>query len=75
VPTYRCRITVRGDLGRAARQAFEEFEIEFDGARTALTADLDQAALFSALNQVQSLGLELVELKRIPDDAARPEGA
>lgn len=68
--TYRCRITVRGDLGRASRQAFEDFEIEFDGVSTSLTADLDQAALFGALNRIQSLGLELVELERIPDDAA-----
>jgi hypothetical protein len=70
VHTYRCQITVRGDLGRAARQAFEDFEIEFDGGRTSLTAELDQAALFSALNRIQSLGLELVGLKRIPG----PEG-
>ena len=69
MPTYRCQITVRGDLGRASRQAFADFAIEFDGACTSLTADLDQAALFSALNLIQSLGLELVELKRIPDDA------
>jgi hypothetical protein len=65
VATHRYRITVAGGLGRVTRQAFEDFTIEADGTCTSLVAGLDQAALYGALNRIQSLGLELVELKRI----------
>ena len=67
--THRYRITVAGGLGRAARQAFEEFTIEASGTHTSLIAGLDQAALYGALNRIQSLGLELMELARIPSEA------
>ena len=73
---YPYRILVRGDLGRPARQAFEDFEIEFDGVHSSLIANVDQSALFSALNRVQSFGLELVEVARLRDDETdcqRPE--
>ena len=68
--THRYRITVAGDLGRVAREVFEDFTIEADGTHTSLVADLDQAALYGALHRIQSLGLELVELKRISADRA-----
>jgi hypothetical protein len=66
VPTYRYRIVIVGGLGMLAREAFEDFDIEFSGGETALTADLDEAALYGALNRVQSLRLELVALSRLP---------
>lgn len=72
--THCYRITVRGALGAVAHQAFEGFDIEtegldgeINGTRTSLIASLDQAALHSALNRIQSLGLELVGLARIDD--------
>ncbi len=65
--SYRYRITVRGGLGDASRQAFEDFAIESDGTETRLTQELDQAALHGALNRIQSLGLELVDLTRLSD--------
>ena len=65
---HRYRITIGGGLGDGGREAFEGFKIEFDGQATTLAADLDQSALFGALNRIQSLGLELVELIRIADD-------
>jgi hypothetical protein len=70
VRTHRYRITVGGGLGTIVRQAFEEFKIESNGAHTLLIADLDQAALYGALNRIQSLGLELVELARTSTEAA-----
>lgn len=63
---HRYEITVDGVLGRVGRQAFEEFKMVSSGGRTSLIADLDQAALYGALIRIQSLGLELVELARIP---------
>lgn len=65
--SYRYRITVRGGLGAAFRQAFEDFSIESDSTETSLTQELDQAALYGALNRIQSLGLELVALTRLAD--------
>jgi hypothetical protein len=65
VRTHRYRITIGGGhLGSAARQAFEEFKIESNGGFTTLIAALDQAALYGALNRIQSLGLELIALTR-----------
>jgi hypothetical protein len=65
VASYRYRITVRGGLGYASREAFEDFAIVSDGTETTLIQDLDQAALYGALNRIQSLGLELVALTRL----------
>jgi hypothetical protein len=61
---HRYRIVVSGVLGESGRQAFEGFKIEQVGADTALHSDLDQAALFGALNRILALGLELVEVRR-----------
>ena len=63
---HRYRITIEGGPGTVFRQAFEEFTIEPSGAHASLISDLDQAALYGALIRIQSLGLELMELARIP---------
>ncbi len=65
--THRYRITISGGLGETGREAFSNFSIESNGTRTVLTGDLDQAGLYGALNRIQSLGLELVELSRLAD--------
>jgi hypothetical protein len=65
VRTHRYRIVISGGLGETGRVAFEEFEIGSNGKNTVLTADLDQAGLYGALNRILSLGLELVELSRV----------
>lgn len=66
--THRYQITISGGLGATAREAFADFRIEPNGINTALIGDLDQAALYGALNRVLSLGLELVALTRLNDD-------
>ena len=63
---HRYRITIEGALGRTCSQAFEEFAIEPNAGHTALIADLDQAALYGALIRIQSLGLELIAIARMP---------
>jgi hypothetical protein len=50
------------------RQAFEEFSIVSNDGHTSLIGDLDQAALHGALIRIRSLGLELMELARIPSE-------
>jgi hypothetical protein len=72
VASYRYRITVRGGLGDASREAFEGFAIVSDSTETTLIQDLDQAALYGALNRIQSLGLELIALTRLVDGGVLP---
>ena len=67
--THRYRLTVAGALGGTGREIFADFAIETNGARTVLSGDLDDAALYGMLNRVQMLGLELLELVRVPDIA------
>ena len=63
--THRYRITIAGGLGKTGREAFPEFLIESSGGNTVLIGDLDQPALYGALNRMLSLGLEVVELSRL----------
>jgi hypothetical protein len=65
VRTHRYEITVFGGLGELGREAFADFKIEYADGNTLLTGDLDQAALYSALNRILTLGLELVALSRL----------
>ena len=59
------RIVVSGRLGDASLEAFGNFKIEFNGTNTTLVAELDQSALYGALNRILSLGLELDALSRL----------
>ena len=61
--THRYQITIFGGLGELGREAFADFKIEYADGNTVLTGDLDQAALYNALNRILALGLELVALQ------------
>lgn len=65
--THRYKITISGGLGETSREAFGDFQIERNGKNTMLIGELDQSGLYGALNRIQSLGLELVELSRLPN--------
>jgi hypothetical protein len=67
VRTHRYKITISGGLGDTSREAFGDFQIERNGKNTMLTGELDQSGLYGALNRIQALGLELVELTRLAD--------
>jgi hypothetical protein len=67
VRTHRYRITISGDLGEIGREAFGDFRIEPNGANTTLTGDLDQAALYGALNRILTLNFDLLEVTRLMD--------
>jgi hypothetical protein len=64
---HRYRITISGGLGETLREALADLDITRDGPNTVLTGDLDQAALHGALDRIQALGLELVEVHRLAD--------
>jgi hypothetical protein len=66
VRTHRYRIIVCGRLGQLYREAFGSLQMEPRGAYTALTGDLDQAALYGVLARILALALELVEITRLP---------
>ena len=67
---HRYWIVIGGGLSAVVRQAFEGFMIKSDGVYTTLIADLDQAALYGALNRIQILDLDLIELIRTSEEAA-----
>ena len=66
-PAYRYRIRVRGRLGEAIRSAFPALQAKASGGDTVLTGPLpDRAALYGVLAQIEALGLELLEVRRLP---------
>ena len=59
-------IRIKGRLGATALSAFPAMVPQVDGSDTVLTGQLpDQSALFGVLAQIESLGLELLELRQI----------
>jgi hypothetical protein len=66
-PSYRYRIRVRGRLGETIRSAFPALQARVSGADTVLTGPLpDRAALHGVLAEIEALGLELLEVRRLP---------
>jgi len=64
-PPQRYRIRVRGHLGQAIRGAF--LQAWASGGDTVLTGPLpDRAALHGVLAELEALGLELLEVRRLP---------
>jgi hypothetical protein len=63
-------IRIRGRLGLTALSAFPSLVSELEGSETVLTGWVeDQSALFGVIEQIEALGLELLELRQIQ---ARP---
>jgi hypothetical protein len=60
-------IWVRGHLGETMRFAFPGLRAQARGEDTVLTGALsDQAALHGVLAEIEALGLELLEVRRLP---------
>ncbi len=66
---HHYRIIVSGRLGKTTREVFEDLCVEYNGANTGLTGELDQAALYGVLNRILAFGLELVALHRLDNEA------
>ena len=70
-PPANYEIRVRGHLGTTMRRAFPALGAQTQGQDTLLRGAVeDQAALHGVLAQIEALGLELLEVRRLP--AARP---
>jgi hypothetical protein len=66
-PPQEYEICVRGRLGETMRSAFPSMRAEPRGQNTVLTGALpDQAALYGVLADIEALGLELLEVRRVP---------
>jgi hypothetical protein len=62
--TTRYEVIVRGRLVPALVAAFDGLTATTTAASTVLRGDLDQAALHGVLERVESLGLELLDVRR-----------
>jgi hypothetical protein len=59
-------IRINGRLGPTALSAFPSMVHQLKGSETVLTGLLqDRSAVFGVLAEIEALGLELVELRRI----------
>ena len=64
--TLQCEIRVRGLLGDTLLAAFPGLDATQRNGETVLAGPLpDQAALFGVLAQIEALGLELLEVRRV----------
>ena len=61
-------IRIKGRLNDSLCGAFEDFNAAVRPAETVMRGELrDQSELHGVLDQIQSLGLELIELRQIED--------
>jgi hypothetical protein len=62
-------VRVGGAVGPAARAAFRDLGIDVEPTSTVLYGFLDQSALHRVIEQVNALGLQLVDIRRmdLPD--------
>jgi len=68
-------IRVRGPIGPTIMQAFPSLTATPSGHDTLLTGSLpDQSALYGVINQLEALGLQLLEIRRPKPDGAAPSG-
>jgi hypothetical protein len=64
----RYTIRINGQLGAILLSAFPALAARHHGAHTVLTGWLDQSALFGVLAEIEALGLELIEVRRLTPD-------
>lgn len=66
-------IRINGHLGAAVLSAFPALSPRHHGAHTVLTGLLDRSALYGVLAEIEALGLDLLELRRLTPDRTSPE--
>ena len=66
-------IRVSGHLGAAVLSAFPALARQHQGKHTVLTGLLDRSALYGVLAEIEALGLDLLEVRKLTSDPTSPE--
>jgi hypothetical protein len=70
VPDTHYEIRIRGRVSAAVLETFDAMESEVEPVETILHGPVrDQAELHGLLGRLQSLGLELIEVRRLPESS------
>ena len=69
----RYAIRINGHLGATVLSAFPAMTSWRHGAHTVLTGLLDRSALYGVLAEIEALGLDLVEVRRLAPERLPPE--
>jgi hypothetical protein len=70
VADTRYEIRIRGRVSAAVLDTFDAMESEVEPVETILHGPVrDQAELHGLLRRLQSLGLELIEVRRLPEES------
>ena len=67
------KIRIKGHLGATVLSAFPALAPRHHGAHTILTGLLDQSALHGVLAEIETLGLDLLEVRRLTPNRRSPE--
>jgi hypothetical protein len=65
ISAHRYEVRVCGHLGERIRHAFAGLRVQTRGKDTVMVGALDQSALHGVLAQIETLGLELLEVRRL----------
>ena len=61
-------IRIDGHLGATVLSAFPAMAPHHHGAHTVLTGLLDRSALYGVLAEIEALGLDLIEIRKLAQD-------
>ena len=68
-----CTIRINGHLGLTVLSAFPAMVPQRHGTQTVLTGLLDRSALYGVLAEIETLGLDLLEVRQLVPDRKSPE--
>src|SRR5215470_2540852 len=66
-------IRINGHLGATVLSAFPALAPQHHGAHTVLTGLLDRSALYGVLAEIEALGLDLLEIRKLTPDRTSPK--
>lgn len=65
-------ILINGHLGATVLSAFPALAPQHSGAHTVLTGLLDRSALYGVLAEIETLGLDLLEIRQLEPQRESP---